>query len=78
MILEQKCKFGYESKPAKTIVLGNFSKIILINTVKGMAIIKPGIPQMYPQSISITKMAIMLIEKDLPINIGSKTPPNNT
>ena len=43
-----------------------------------MAIIKPGIPQIYPHSINITNMVIIFIENDFPIKIGSKIEPNNT
>ncbi len=49
-----------------------------MNTVIGIAIIKPGIPHRKPQNMSITKTAITLIEKDLPIKIGSKIAPNVT
>ena len=59
-------------------VLGNCSKIIFKNTVIGIAIINPGIPQIKPQNINITKTAIMFIEKDFPINTGSKILPYNT
>ena len=50
-----------------TFVFGNCSKIILKNTVIGIDNIKPGIPQINPQNISITKIVITFIEKDLPL-----------
>ena len=60
------------------LVLENCSKIIFRNTVIGIAIIKPGMPHKNPQNISITNTAIMFIEKDLPIKIGSKIAPKTT
>ena len=40
--------------------------------------IKPGTPQINPQNINITNTAIMFIEKDFPIKIGSKIAPKRT
>jgi hypothetical protein len=65
-----------DNKSAINLVLGNCSKIILINTVIGIAIIKPGIPQRNPQNMSITNTVIILMEKDFPIKMGSKIAPN--
>src|SRR5690554_2627694 len=61
-----------------TLVSGNWSRMILIHTVIGMAIINPGTPQMKPQSMSMTKTVITFNEKDFPIKIGSKIVPNKT
>jgi len=44
----------------------------------GMAMIKPGIPQRNPQNISITNTAIIFMENDFPIKIGSKIAPKRT
>jgi hypothetical protein len=63
--------FEAEIKLASFLVLENCSKIILINTVMGMAIINPGIPHKNPQNINITKTVIILIENDFPIKTGS-------
>ena len=60
------------------LCFGNCSNIILKNTVIGIAIINPGIPQMKPQNISITKTVIIFIEKDFPIKTGSKILPKST
>ena len=49
-----------------------------MKTVIGIDNIIPGTPQMNPQNISITKTVMILIEKDFPINIGSKIEPNST
>ena len=67
-----------DKRLAMTLVLGNCSKMILIKTVIGIAIIKPGIPQRNPQNISITNTAITFMENDFPIKMGSKIAPNNT
>ena len=69
---------GPDNKDAITLVPGNCSKIILMNTVMGMAIIRPGIPHINPQSINIIRTVITFIEKDFPMKIGSKIAPNNT
>ena len=60
---------------AATCVLGNFSRIILINTVIGIDIIRPGMPQIYPHSISIISTVITFKENVFPINTGFKIPP---
>ena len=44
-----------DNSEATNFVFGNCSNIILKNTVIGIAIINPGIPQMKPQNINITK-----------------------
>ena len=67
-----------DNKLVITSVPENCSRIILRKTVIGMAIINPGIPHKNPQNISITKTAITLIEKDLPMNTGSNIAPNST
>jgi len=67
-----------ERSEEMNLVFGNCSKIIFKNTVIGIDIINPGTPQIYPQSINDTKIAITLMEKDFPINMGSQTLPNAT
>ena len=47
-------------------------------TVIGIDKINPGIPQINPQSINITKIVITFIEKVFPIKTGSKTLPKIT
>ena len=69
---------GPESRDAITLVPGNCSKIIFIKTVIGIAIIKPGIPQIKPQSINIINTAITFMENDFPIKTGSSIAPNKT
>lgn len=58
-------------------VLGNCSNIILMNTVRGIAMINPAMPHIYPQSMSITRTVMIFTEKVFPINTGSKTAPNS-
>ena len=60
------------------LVLGNCSKIIFRNTVIGIHMIIPGIPQRNPQSINITNTVIIFMEKDLPMKIGSRMDPKVT
>lgn len=65
-------------RPEIIRVLGNCSNRIFRKTVIGMDMISPGMPQTKPQSISITKIVITLMEKDFPMKIGSKIPPKST